>query len=624
MCGICGKINFDKNERVDISLINRMADSMAHRGPDDSGYYISNNVGLGFRRLSIIDLISGNQPISNEDNSIIIVFNGEIYNYREQRKILLEKGHKFKTNSDTEVILHLYEEYGVDCIKYLRGMFAFVIYDKNKNSLFGARDRVGIKPFFYSYDDKRFLFASEIKAILESKEVDKEIDYRGLDNYFAFITPCREKTIYKKISKLKAAHYFILDISKNNLIIKNYWNPFNDVVENYTEDEWCEIIREKFKETVNIHTVSDVPIGAFLSGGIDSGSVVANLALNGNGKIKTFSIGFDKADFSELKIAKQIAQKYNTEHFEIILEPDSIDLLSELVTVYDDPFADSSAIALFYISKFTKNFVKVALSGDGGDELFLGYEHYSYFNKIHHMNFFPGDLEGKLFANIYKALPLGARGKGLAYYLSQDKELAYAFSTHWLLPERKKLYNKDFKPLLDCYFSEMEKIEILKSLSGIKDIRRKIQITDILTTLPDDFLIKVDRASMRNSLEVRVPFLDHEFIELSLKIPEALKLKNNTTKYLLKKSMSHFLTDDVLSGVKKGFALPYVYWFRKELKKYIDEKLLDTHSPLYSFLNLNYVKRILSIHQSGKHDFSLKIWSLLFLNEWLIQKKISI
>src|SRR6185312_13378893 len=380
MCGITGIVHFDRDKAISPAVLKNMSDSIYHRGPDDEGLYINQNVGLGFRRLSIIDLSTGHQPLSNQNDRIYIVFNGEIYNYLEQRKKLKQKGYTFKTTTDTEVILHLYQEYGVDCLQYLRGMFAFAIWDGNKQQLFCARDRFGIKPFYFYSDEEKFVFGSEIKAILKSNNIDKTISLDALDSYFAFGYITSDLSIYKNIKKLQPAHYLLLSFKDKPVIeIKRYWEIRFDPDYSKSENRWKEEIEECLSETVKLHMISDVPLGAFLSGGIDSSSVVAMMARNSDRPIKTFSIGFKEQKFNELKYARELANKYGCEHHEQIVEPESIGLLSKLVNAYDEPFADSSAIPTYYVSQLARKHVTVALSGDGGDELFAGYTGYTKF-----------------------------------------------------------------------------------------------------------------------------------------------------------------------------------------------------------------------------------------------------
>ena len=422
MCGITGIVYLNKERRIVPAVLKSMADIIYHRGPDDEGYYIHQNVGLAFRRLSIIDLNTGHQPLSNHDDSIYIVFNGEIYNYLEHRETLKRKGYIFKTATDTEVILHLYEEYGINCLQYLRGMFAFAIWDNNKQQLFCARDRFGIKPFYYYTDNEKFIFGSEIKAILKEENIDKTLSYDALNSYFAFGYITSDLAIYAKIKKLQPAHYLVLSFKdKAEIKINRYWNIRFEPDYSKSEKTWIEEINASLSESVKLHMISDVPLGAFLSGGIDSSSVVAAMTKNSNRPIETFSIGFSHEKYSELKYARQIAQEFGCNHHEQIVEPESISLLPKLVRAYDEPFGDSSAIPTYYVSKFAREYVTVALSGDGGDELFAGYNIYPYLQKVYKYNFTPPNFNKIFWGNLNKVIPKEMRGKTLTYFLSKNR-----------------------------------------------------------------------------------------------------------------------------------------------------------------------------------------------------------
>jgi len=623
MCGITGKIYLDTSKDVYPDELKKMADSIYHRGPDDEGFYIDKNVGLGFRRLSIIDLKSGHQPLSNEDGSVWIVFNGEIYNYKELQEDLLKQGHVFRTNCDTETIVHLYEQHGTDCLKYLRGMFAFAIWDSNKKQLFCARDRFGIKPFYYYIDNSKFVFGSEIKAILKSEGIDKKLSYDALDSYFAFKYITSDLSIYTNIKKLQPGHYLVLSFkSKVNIEIKRYWEIDFEPDYSKTESQWMDEIEENFSETVKLHMMSDVPLGAFLSGGIDSSSVVAMMAKNSSQPIKTFSIGFKHQHSNELKYAQEIANKYGCEHQEQIIEPESISLLPLMVSAFDEPFADSSAIPTYYVSKLARERVTVALSGDGGDELFAGYTSYTKFKKLHSSPFsFNSPAANKLiWGNFHELIPQSVKGKGLMYFLSQDKKYLGAYLSDWTKSERQELILNNAE-INYKNGSELYKEKILNE--EVKhDFISNLQYLDLKTYMVDDILTKVDRASMMNSLEVRVPFLDHKFAELTFKIPWNLKLKGNDKKYILKKSMTKYLPGNILNHPKQGFGVPLSLWFKNDLREYINDTLLSQHPLLSNYLDKNYVKKIIEQNRKGRRDFSSKIWSLLFFEEWLKQNPI--
>lgn len=617
MCGIAGKVYFDPNRKVSNKELKRMTESLIHRGPDDEGFYIDQNVGLGFRRLSIIDLNTGHQPLSNFNGSIWITFNGEIYNYRELRSELIRKGYKFRTTSDTEVIVNLYEEYQEDCVQYLRGMFAFVIWDSHKKQLFGARDRFGIKPFFYYQNDTEFIWASEIKAITNSENIDKSIDLSVLDYYLTYGYSPGNQSIFSKIKKLEPATYFILKPFENREIqYFKYWEIKFIPDTTISELDWQEMLYEEFKKSVELRMISDVPLGAFLSGGIDSSSVVAMMAQLSNIPVKTFSIGFKEAKYNELNYARLLAKKYKTEHHEMILEPESIDLLPKLVSSYDEPFADSSAIPTYYVSKFAREYVTVALSGDGGDELFAGYDSYRRMLSFKN-NIFNNTLTNKyIFKPVNAIIPDYLFGKGYSYYLSVNKNHIGAYFCLWRNYERYKLLHPDINTQLRTKKPEDSQIEILSGING--DFLSKMQGLDLKTYLTDDILTKVDRVSMMNSLEVRVPILDHKLAELSFRIPSSLKLHGNKQKHIFKNAMKKYLPEEIISHPKQGFAIPLEYWFRDDLKEYA-YSTLNNSSHLSDYLNTKYVRSILDNHQKNMRDYSQRIWSLLFLNEWLNQ-----
>lgn len=619
MCGITGRLNFIAQQKVHTEEIKEMTGAIYHRGPDDEGMYINENIGLGFRRLSIIDLHTGHQPLTNEDESIWIVFNGEIYNYKELYSNLIKQGHVFKTRTDTEVIVHLYEQYGVDCLQHLRGMFAFAIWDDRKKQLFCARDRFGIKPLFYYLDNEKILFGSEIKAILKNKTIDKTISEDALNSYFAYGYITSNLSIFSKIKKLPAAHYLLLTPGKEQKVqIKKYWEIYFEPDYSKTEEDWAEELKRNFDESVRLHMISDVPLGAFLSGGIDSTGIVAMMAANSDRPVKTFSIGFQEKKYNELEYAKEVAVRYNCEHHEYIVEPESVSLLPKLASVYDEPFADTSAIPTYYVSKFAREHVTVALSGDGGDELFAGYSIYSYFKKIHKYNFSSPLFNKLTWGSIHNLIPNTMIGKGLTYYLSKDPEHLGAHLNLWTLQQRKRLLlNNGYKDPSDNI--EFFKTKILNT--GEKDFISNLQYLDLQTYLVDDILTKVDRASMLNSLEVRVPFLDHKFAELTFRIPSSFKIKADSQKYIFKKALHSFLPPNIVNHRKKGFDMPISAWFKKELKEYVQDTLLSKNSLLSNYVNHKYVKQIVAENTRSLRDFSSQIWSLLFFEAWLGQNR---
>lgn len=620
MCGIAGQLYFDAECRVSESSLRSMSNTIISRGPDDEGFYLNKNVGLAFRRLSIIDLHTGHQPLCNEDESVWIVFNGEIFNYLDLRRELISKGHVFKTNTDTETIVHLYEEYGVGCVKHLRGMFAFAIWDERNKKLFCARDRFGIKPFYYHLSSDRFVFGSEIKAVMGAGQIPGELDYQALDSFFTYQYITDDLSIYRTIRKLRPSHTLEISLTKSTPETKftRYWDIRFDPDESKSEAEWCEELDTMLSEAVRMRMISDVPLGAFLSGGIDSSSVVALMAHHSNNPIKTFSIGFKEARFNELEYARAVAKRYGTEHHEQIIEPESIDLLPRLISAYDEPFADSSAIPTYYVSKFAREHVTVALSGDGGDELFAGYDTYPKLLNIHKYNVLPNRVSRVLWGAVRKCVPPHVKGHGLAYHLSKDRNLVGAYFTVWTQPERVRLFKSELSERIGEDRAEMYKIKLLLQ-SEANDYLSRMQELDMRTFMVDDVLTKVDRASMLNSLEVRVPLLDHKLAELSFRIPSRLKYKNGQMKYILKKTMGKRLPESVLTHKKQGFTIPLKLWFKDSLKDYVHERLLGENSKLSNYLDMTYVRKIVIDNERGMRTSYQKIWSLIVLDAWLDQ-----
>ena len=619
MCGIAGVVYLKRDRRIEPDVLKRMADVIRHRGPDDEGYYIQQNVGLAFRRLSIIDLSTGHQPLSNHDDSIHLIFNGEIYNYQEHREALKQKGYQFKTTTDTEVILHLYEEYGTKCLQYLRGMFAFAIWDSNKQQLFCARDRFGIKPFYYYADKEKFVFGSEIKSILKEGGIDTTLSYEALNSFFAFGYITSDRAIYEKIKKLQPAHYLLLSFKdKTEIQITRYWQIEFEPDYSKSERQWVEEIDATLFETVKLHMISDVPLGAFLSGGIDSSSVVAAMAKTSNRQIETFSIGFRQEKYSELKHAREIAKKCNCKHHEEIVDPESISLLPKLVRAYDEPFADPSVIPTYYVSKFAREYVTVALSGDGGDELFAGYNIYPYLQKIYKYNLAPPLVNKMVWGNVNKLIPQAIRGKTLTYFLSQNRNHLGAHLCIWPTDERKKLI------LSNGSYGYTNAPEIFKEkllAKGRKnDFLSNHLHLDMETYMVDDILTKVDRASMINSLEVRVPLLDHKFAELTFRIPSTLKLKGTEQKYIFKQAIKNVMPE-IIGRPKTGFGVPLSLWFKEGLKEYVNDTLFGSRPLLSDYLDWNYIKSMTTRDKDGMEKFSSRIWSLLWFEEWLKQKK---
>lgn len=601
-----------------------MNEKIIHRGPDDGGVYISpdQKVGLGHRRLSIIDLSSlGHQPMSYMDR-YWIVFNGEIYNFQEKRELLAEDGYIFKSKTDTEVILALYDKFGKKCLEHLRGMFSFAIYDEKEKTIFCARDRVGKKPFKYYLDDNVFMFASELKSILTQKEYAKEPDYIAIHHYLTLQYCPAPLTGFKNIKKLEAAHYLFIDLKTKKVEKERYWKLDYSKKLDLPEDEWKKRIMEKLEECVKIRMISDVPLGAFLSGGIDSSAIVGLMSKLSDKPIKTFSIGFEEEKYNELKYAKIIADKFKTDHKEFIVKPDAIKMLPKLVYQYEEPYADSSALPTYYVSKFTRDFVTVALNGDGGDENFAGYSRYSAFQfslwyekilPLHNLivlpisKFLARNIKNTFFERVYR----------FSQTLSEDYRRRYMTYTAYFTNEQKAdLYTDQFKENVwqeDTY-------DLIGSKFDEANTKNKMDQTlyaDFSAYLPEDLLVKVDIDSMAVALEGRSPFLDYEMLELTAKIPFNLKIKGfNDKKYILKEALRGFIPDKVMFRPKMGFGVPIERWFRGELKDYAYDILLSEKSIQRKLFKKEEIKKILDSHNSTTVNYSPRIWALLTLELW--------
>jgi asparagine synthase (glutamine-hydrolysing) len=529
------------------------------------------------RRLSIIDLKCGQQPIYTEDGNLIIVFNGEIYNYRELKTELESLGHRFKTNSDTETILLAYKEFGAECLEKLRGMFAFAIWNRQDESLFIARDRVGKKPLFYALTEKgNFVFGSELKVLLAHGEIKKEIDYAALDAYLTFGYVPEEFCIFKNVNKLAPANYLIF---KNGKIeTREYWDfKYKKIEEVKSEDEYVERLRELIRESVKVRLISEVPLGAFLSGGVDSSTIVGMMAQLSEKPVKTFSIGFNEDTFNELKYARLAAKHFQTEHHEFIVTPDLVETIDELVWHFDEPFADPSSLPTFMVSKMARDYVTVVLSGDGGDELFAGYTRYVTDKKRSGLEKLPRSLRENLLKPLSEKLPHGAKGKNYLYNASLDAIDRYIDSiSHFNNLRKNALYSPEFLSKLNGDFARGEETfrRIANSISTGNPTDNLLYL-DSKTYLPSDILTKVDRMSMATSLEARVPLLDHKLIEFVTQIPTDLKLKGLETKYIFRQAVRGIVPDEILDRPKQGFGVPINEWINSQLRERIRETLLE-------------------------------------------------
>lgn len=620
MCGIAGFIEQEKNLPTDerAHLLDRMCRVITHRGPDEQGTIVKERAALGMRRLSIIDLKSGQQPIFDCSGNLAIVFNGEIYNYQDLKKDLEARGHRFKTNSDTETIVHAYEEFGADCVQYLRGMFAFAIYDFAEESLFIARDRVGKKPLFYSLTERgNFVFGSELKVLLEHGEISKEIDFSALDSYLTFGYVPEEFCIFKGVHKLAPGHFLLF--KNGEITTRAYWDfDYSGTSEIKTEAEYIEVLREKIKEAVRIRLISEVPLGAFLSGGVDSSSIVGMMSEISDTPVKTFSIGFNEDTFNELKFARMAAKHFNTEHHEFIVTPDLVEIVDDLVWHFDEPFADSSALPTFMVSKMARSFVTVVLSGDGGDELFAGYTRYAKDQKRSGLEKLPLTIRQNLLKPLSRMLPHGVKGKNFLYNTSLDAVDRYIDSvSHFGNLKKIELYSNVFRENLNGQFGKAEKIyrEIADSIGSENPIDKLLYL-DSKTYLPSDILTKVDRMTMATSLEARVPLLDHELIEFVQTIPAELKLKGSETKYIFKKAMEGVVPREILYREKQGFGVPIGDWINSQLKDRIHGILSEKRTLERGYFEPKYIQILLDEHAKNRRDHSHSLWILWMLELW--------
>ena len=618
MCGICGIFEYERWNDVAGEIVHRMNQTMVHRGPNDGGIFVGPGIGLGHRRLSIIDVAGGHQPMCNEDGTVWVLLNGEIYNYAELRAKLIQLGHKFGTKSDTEAIVHLYEEYGEDCFAKLHGMFSIAIWDSRNRKLVLVRDRVGKKPLFYTANAERIVFGSELKALLTNETVSREMDEQALSDYFSFGYIPAPKTIYKSIRKVMPGHYLVA--TKSGLREKCYWDLSYANVEQRSESEWCERLRHQLCEATRVRLMSEVPLGAFLSGGIDSSSVVAMMSHLMKRDVVTCSISFNEKQYDEARYARQVSKLFATNHHEERVEPNALEIVDKLAWHYDEPFADSSAIPTYYVSKIARRHVTVALGGDGGDESFAGYRRYKldyYENRLR--GSVPASLRQAVFAPLgrwYPALawaPRVFRAKATFQSLARSPLEGYFNSISYFRPDEKMaLFTPEFRQRLADYNS-IDVMRCYYDRADTDDLLSKIQYVDLKTYLTDDILTKVDRASMAVSLEVRAPFLDHRLLECAASIPSSLKLRGGTGKFILKKALEPQLPNDILYRAKQGFAIPLGLWFRRELKEMAREIILGQHDGI---LDHGFVEKMWNQHQKGRHDRSALLWCTLMFRKW--------
>jgi asparagine synthase (glutamine-hydrolysing) len=616
MCGIAGVLYADAARPVDSAVLKAMGDAIAHRGPDGEGYWIDPGLGMVHRRLSIIDLSGGAQPLGNEDGSVQVVFNGEIYNYQSLRADLEARGHRFKTNSDTEVLVHLYEDLGDRLVERLRGMFAFALWDRNQRRLLLARDRVGIKPLYLYRDNEKLVFGSELKAILAHPGVERSLDVAALEGYLAFGMVTGLRTIFRKTEKLQSGHVLTVSHASLRQTSRCYWQLKMEPDERPSAEEWQEAICAKLSETVKLHLLADVPLGALLSGGVDSSVIVANCAGRTDGPLRTFSMGFQEESFSELPFARQVAQQFGTRHEEEIVTPDAVGLLDQLTHYYDEPFADSSAIPTFLVCRLASRSVKVVLSGDGGDEAFGGYARYAHdLREAALRRWLPGWFRryglGPLASIWPKAdwLPRPLRVKTLLTNLSLEPGAAYANTLALCRPPMlRRLLEPSLAATLhgrpdDC-------VRTAYATASPNDPLGGMIAADVAVILPDDFLVKTDRASMAHGLEMRPPLLDHELLELAARIPSRHKIHEGKTKWIFKQAYSKQLPADVLWRRKQGFEIPIDAWLRGPLRPMFEECVLDRRAVVSSLIDRDVARGLFRDHGSGLGRHGNVLWSL--------------
>ncbi|MGC2331981.1 MAG: asparagine synthase (glutamine-hydrolyzing) [Candidatus Acidiferrales bacterium] len=624
MCGICGKLNFDPRKNVSPALLKTMADTIDHRGPDDEGYHASGPVGLGFRRLSIIDLNTGHQPLSNEDGTVWIVFNGEIYNYQGLRQELLSKGHIFKTQTDTEVIVHLYEEFGEACVEKLRGMFAFAIWDEREKTLFIARDRVGIKPLYYWLSDTSLIFGSEIKAILADPEVEAEVVPAMIDRFLSFYYVPGEETLFRNIFKLAPGSYMVVRQGKAR--VKQYWDlRFSPEPQDIRQAE--EKLLELLDECVRLHMIADVPVGFLLSGGVDSTAMLGFAVGKSDRPLSSYTLGFAAPGLEdERPFARLAAQKYGSEHHEMTISSQEFaDFLPKFAWYMEEPVCEPQAVALYYVSRLAKDFVKVLISGEGGDEAFAGYQTYRGVLWVERFKrlFRPcnGAISSFLMAanhllqshRIDKYAPMLTLPLEDYYYSRTSSPFLY-FNAH-----SNELYSEDFSDNIDKETSLSVAKRYLRNEAGKGCVNRMLYV-DTKTSLPDDLLLKADKMTMANSIELRVPLLDHRLLEFAARLPEDFKVRRLTTKYIAKRALRNRIPREILGRRKAGFPVPWSAWLRTELKGWVADVLLDSESLSRGYFRKECIEKLVTQNvQAGTYPkeilslVSLELWHRAFL-----------
>ena len=621
MCGIAGFIDSEISGQVPEkqALLEKMCQVITHRGPDEQGTAIEGKAALGMRRLSIIDLKTGQQPIYSSDHSKLVVFNGEIYNYRELKAELEAIGYEFRTNSDTETIIHAFDEFGPDCLKKLRGMFVFAIWDKRSESLFLARDRVGKKPLFYTHlENGDFVFGSELKCILAHGRLERKVDLNALNAYLTFGYVPEQHCILQGVRKLLPGHY--LSFECGSVTTEEYWDfDYPETYPDTSEDDLSERLRVHLEDAVKARLISEVPLGAFLSGGVDSSAVVGMMSRILDQPVKTFSIGFNEDSFDELKYARIAAKHFKTDHHEFVVTPDLVETIDELVWHLDEPFSDSSSMPTYMVSKMARDHVTVVLSGDGGDELFAGYTRYLVDRRPSGINSLPSGIRKNLIRPLSEVLPHGSIGKNYLFNNSLEGIERYIDSISQFGKLKKKaIYSKQMLEELGERISGPESLyaRIASSAGEIDDISRMLYL-DSKTYLPGDILTKVDRMSMAASLEARVPLLDQVLVDfVTRNIPSTMKMRGDQTKYIFKKSLEGLVPDSILYREKQGFGVPIGEWIKTKLRKTIVTTLLEKRTLDRGYFEKKYIETLVSEHLKGRRDHSHPLWVLWVLELW--------
>ena len=619
MCGIAGFVESSdvrspfSRERA-AALVHEMCQSIRHRGPDDEGMLVEPGLAFGMRRLSIIDVATGHQPIHNEDRSVSIVFNGEIYNFQELRRDLDARGHRFYTGTDTEVIVHAYEQWGLAALAKLRGMFGLALWDRRTRTMVIARDRVGIKPLHYASIAGRLYFGSEIKSLLCAPDLPRDLNAGALDHNLSFLYAPADASFFTHIRKLPPGH--VLTWRDGRATIASFWQPGLDETFTGTAADAVDELKRVLIDAVRAHLISDVPLGAFLSGGIDSSLVVAMMSRVSGSRVKTFSIGFDQPQYDELKYARQVAERYDTDHHEDVVTPDGIAILDTLVSHFDEPFGDASAIPTWYVSQLAAKHVTVTLSGDGGDELFGGYDRYLQDPRVAAIDRYAPPAVRRVAGLVSSRLPHGAKGKRFLRHLAETERGRYIDAVGFFNADDKSgLYSEGLRARLSGDDPERRALKIFDRYAELPWVSQMMRF-DIETYLPDDILTKVDRTSMAHSIESRVPLLDNDVIDFALTLPAALKIRNGRRKHVLKEVAAQFLPVGLIDRRKQGFAVPLDIWFRGSLRELFSDTLLSPRALQRGYFEPAFIRRLVQEHVGGVRDHALRLWQLVVLERW--------